>query len=94
MFLSNHTAEEREPKQNAFTSKAQADLVRRRFSNVEELKANIYSALVNYLIEKGKIQTGPFDAAINPTASLEDLYKIAEILDVEVATLLIEREAH
>ena len=73
VFLSNHTSEEREPKQNAFTSKAQADLVRRRFSNVEELKANIYSALVNYLIEKGKIQTGPFDAAINPAASLEDL---------------------
>jgi len=26
--------------------------------------------------------------------SLEDLYKIAEILDVEVAALLIERQAH
>ncbi len=26
--------------------------------------------------------------------SLEDLYKIAEILDVEVAALLIERKAH
>lgn len=26
--------------------------------------------------------------------SIEDLYKIAEILDVEVATLLIERKAH
>jgi len=54
VFLSKHTSEEREPKQNAFTSKAQTDLVRRRFSNVEELKANIYSALVNYLIEKVK----------------------------------------
>jgi len=73
VFLSSHSSAERESKQNAFTSKAQADLVRRRFSNVEELKTNIYSALVNYLIEKNKIQTGPFDAAINPTASLEDL---------------------
>lgn len=26
--------------------------------------------------------------------SIEDLYKIAEILDVEVATLLIERKAY
>lgn len=26
--------------------------------------------------------------------SIEDLYKIAEILDVKVATLLIERKAH
>lgn len=26
--------------------------------------------------------------------SIEDLYKIAEILDVEVATLLIERKGH
>ncbi len=26
--------------------------------------------------------------------SIEDLYKIAEILNVEVATLLIERKAH
>lgn len=73
VFLSNHTSEERELKQNAFTSKAQADLVRRRFSTIEELKSSIYSALVNYLIENGKIQTGPFDAAINPNASLEDL---------------------
>jgi len=73
VFLSNHTTEEREPKQNTFTHKAQADLVRRHFSTIEELKSSIYSALVNYLIENGKIQTGPFDATINPTASLEDL---------------------
>jgi len=73
VFLSNHTAEEREPKQNTFAHKAQTDLVRRRFSTIEELKSSIYSALVNYLIENGKIQTGPFDATINPTASLEDL---------------------
>lgn len=73
VFLSNHTAEEREPKQNDFASKAQADLVRRRFSNIAELKSSVYSALVNYLIENGKIQTGPFDAAINSTATVEDL---------------------
>ena len=39
VFFSNHTAEEREPKQNDFASKAQKKLVRRRFSNIAELKS-------------------------------------------------------
>jgi predicted HTH transcriptional regulator len=73
VFLSNHNSEERESKQNDFASKAQANLVRKRFSNIEELKSSVYSALVNYLIENGNIQTGPFDATTNPTAGLEDL---------------------
>ena len=73
VYITNHTSEEREHKQRDFVSKAQAGLVRRRFSNVEELKASIYSALINYLIENGKIQTGPFDATINQIATIDDI---------------------
>lgn len=73
VFLSAHSPSEREEKQNAFIDKAQSSLVRRRFSNVDELKAVVYASLVSYLIEKEIIRMGPFDATLHPFASLSDI---------------------
>ena len=73
IFLTNHSAQERAVEQNKFIEKVQSVLVRKRFSNLLELKSAVYSSLVNYLIEKEIIRVGPFDASINPNASLEDI---------------------
>ena len=73
IYLSNHTSSQRNAKENELISKAQAFLVRKRFSTVDELKAAVYASLVNYLIEKEIIRTGPFDATFHPTATLNDI---------------------
>jgi predicted HTH transcriptional regulator len=73
IYLSSHTAAERDTKENALIQKAQSFLVRKRFSTVDELKSAVYASLVHYLIEKEIIRTGPFDAAFHLNASLEDI---------------------
>lgn len=73
IFITQHSSKERSVKQNAFIEKVQGNLIRKRFGTVEELKALIYSSLINYLIEKEIIRTGPFDATFHSTATLNDL---------------------
>ena len=74
LLLQHHLKfKERDAKENTLINKAQAYLVRRRFSTVDELKAAVYASLVTYLIEKEIIRTGPFDATLHPSASLEDI---------------------
>ena len=73
VFLSNHTKSDRAPKQITFIKKAQNILVRKLFGSIDELKSAVYAALIRYLEEKQFIQIGPFDAAINPKATLSDL---------------------
>jgi len=73
IYLTNHASNQREDKQNTFITKAQSVLVRKRFSTIEELKSAVYASLVNYLVEKEIIRTGPFDATLHATATLDDL---------------------
>ena len=47
--------------------------MRKRFNSSDDLNSGVYASLVNYLKEKGIIRTGPFDASLNETATLEDL---------------------
>ena len=73
IFLTSHSAQERNDKQNAFIQKAQLALIRKRFATIDELKTAVYASLVNYLIEKELIRVGPFDASLDPSATLEDI---------------------
>ena len=73
VFLTNHAEAERHPKENQLITKAQQVLVRKKFSNIIELKAAVYASLVRYLEEKEIIRTGPFDASLHPTAGLQDI---------------------
>ena len=73
VYLTNHTAEERHPKQNQLITKAQEVLVRKKFNTVDELKSAVYASLVRYLEEKEIIRTGPFDATLHPTATLQNI---------------------
>lgn len=73
VFLTNHSSEERHPKENALIRKAEEVLVRKKFSTVEELKSAVYASLVRYLEEKEIIRTGPFDATFHGKATLQDI---------------------
>ena len=73
VYLSNHDSSDREAKQDTFINKLQAVLVRKRFSNIDELKSAVYASLVNYLIEKEIIRTGPFDTTLHSSATISDL---------------------
>ena len=60
------------------------DLVRKRFNSGDDLNAGVYASLVNYLMEKEIIRTGPFDASFNDKATLKDLEvdKIKEFVHI------------
>jgi ATP-dependent DNA helicase RecG len=73
IFLTNHNTQEREGKQQTFVAKVQSSLIRRRYTNIDELKAAVYASLVSYLIDKEIIRTGPFDATKHPSAKFTDL---------------------
>ena len=45
------------------------------FGSLEELKSGVYAALVHYLVLKGYLHYGPFDAALNMNATIDDLDK-------------------
>lgn len=73
VFLSTANNASRHPKQNQLITKVQSALVRKKFSNLIELKAAVYATLVRYLEEKEIIRIGPFDASFHTSASLADI---------------------
>ena len=63
----------RHPKMQSLIRKAQAGLIRKRFSTMAELVAGLYAALVEYLEGRELVRWGPFDAAPCVKAALGDL---------------------
>ncbi len=84
VFLSNHQPSERHPKEADLINKAEQVVVRKKFTSFSDLKSAVYASLVRYLEEKEYIRTGPFDATLNPSASIDDLDKdkITEFIHV------------
>ena len=73
IFISNHSHQERHPKELQLIRKAENVVVRKQFSDASELKTSVYASLVNLLEEKELIRTGPFDATICKDSSLNDI---------------------
>ena len=73
IFVKGEDDNARHPKMRALLGKAQAGLIRKRFNTTEELKDELFAALVAYLKNEELIRTGPFDAAVCPRATLDDL---------------------
>lgn len=63
----------RHPKEQAFISKVEQDVVRRSFASYEELRTAVYNSLVDYLVKKEIIHNVPFDATAHPTATYDDI---------------------
>ena len=73
IFVRGGADDSRHPRMQALIDRAQADLVRRRFSDSADLLAGLYAALVEYLERRELLRGGPFDAAPCPDASFDDL---------------------
>lgn len=84
VFVTDHANKDRDASQVAFIQKAQAFLVRRKFSDYADLKSLVYSSLVRYLEDTGRIQTTPFDASISAQADLSaiDPKKVADFVSL------------
>ena len=67
------TDEPRHPKEQAFISKVEQDVVRRNFATYEELRTAVYNSLIDYLVQKEVIRRVPFDAAAHPVATYDDI---------------------
>jgi len=73
IYIKGQNDLERHPKMRDLIQFAGEQLIRRRFNTQLELSAAVYASLVNHLISKGKIVTGPFDASSCRGASIEDV---------------------
>lgn len=63
----------RHPKEQAFISKVEQEVIRRGFSTYEELRTAVYSSLIDYLVKKEVIRRVPFDAAARSAATYDDI---------------------
>ena len=73
IFLKRVADADRHPKMRALIGRAEAGLVRRQYEAVEELRAGLYAALVEYLKVKGLLRLTPFDATPCKKATVDDL---------------------
>ena len=67
------TDQPRHPKEQAFISKVEQDVVRRSFATYEELRTAVYNSLIDYLVQKEVIRRVPFDAAAHSVATYDDI---------------------
>lgn len=63
----------RHPKQIKLIEKAEQSVVRKSFSDYDELRASVYESLVRYLEEQDYIRKLPFDASFCHGATLDDI---------------------
>ncbi len=61
----------RQAKEKALIAKAEQDVVRKSFSNYEELRSAVYASLVRYLEEKEYLRLLPFDTTLNRQATMD-----------------------
>lgn len=73
VFVKGTNDETKHPKMRTLIVAAGTQLVRRRFTTVAELIPSVYASLVDYLAVKELLRVGPFDAAVCPDATLDDL---------------------
>lgn len=82
IFVTDHANADRDKEQVSFIQKAQAFLVRRKFSDYADLKSLVYASLVRYLEDTGRIQATPFDASVSTQADLSAIHpkKVADFV--------------
>jgi len=77
----------RHPKMRALVRKAGDQLIRRRFGDAPELIAAVNASLVEYLAQRGAIQTRPFEEQPCTSATLVDI-------DAQALTDFVHRARH
>jgi ATP-dependent DNA helicase RecG len=89
VFIKGHNNLERHPKEVAFIEKVGGLVSRKRFSDIESLKKEVYRSCILYLKQTAKIYTEDFDSSINKTATLDAISD--EALTEFVRTARIKR---
>ena len=73
VFVKGADDRSKHPKMQALIRRAGGELVRRRFTTAADLLGDVYAALVQVLVDRELIRTGPFDAAPSLKATPADL---------------------
>lgn len=73
IFLKGKDDKKRHLKMQSLISKATPHVVRRRFTTIDELKKELYAALVQFLCDSKIIPCAPFDESACPGATLKDI---------------------
>lgn len=66
-------ADSRHTKEEALIAKAEQDVVRKSFTNYEELRSAVCASLVRYLEEKEYLRLLPFDTTFNRLVTMDDI---------------------
>ena len=74
------SAGETDPRQAAFISRVNEDVVRKGFVGYDDLRTAVYAALAKYLEDKGLISVLPFDASKTAGVTMKDL-RVAKMRD-------------
>lgn len=73
IFVKGTDDSKKHPKMQSLIRSADDQLVRRRFNTSAELITALYASLIQYLVERELIRSGPFDATFCRNATLDDL---------------------
>jgi len=73
IFLKGKDDGKRHPKMQSLISRATPHVVRRRFTTIDELKKELYAALVKFLCDSKIISCAPFDESACHGATLTDI---------------------
>jgi predicted HTH transcriptional regulator len=73
ILVKGHDDTLRHPKMRALIQNAEGQLVRRRFTDITDLNSKLYDALIEYLINTGKIRMKPLDASACQDAKIDDI---------------------
>lgn len=73
IFVKGADDKARHSKMKKLVHKAGTQLIRRRFTDIPDLTAALYAALVEHLERSGDLRTLPFDASACPRASIGDI---------------------
>ncbi|RHJ82340.1 DUF4062 domain-containing protein [Parabacteroides sp. AM08-6] len=73
IYIKSVDEEKRHPKETALIKKAEQDIVRKTFVDIDGLRTSVYASLIRYLEEKEYIRWRPFDASYDNGATLNDL---------------------
>ncbi len=74
----------RHPKEIALISKIEQDVSRKKFSDIDTLKLELYRSCVLFLKQNGKIESHDFDDSLHPSAGINalDEAKIREFIAI------------
>lgn len=73
IFIKDMAGTERHLKEAALIRKIEQDVSRKKFSDVDLLKKEVYNSAVLYLKQTGKIESHDFDDSLHPSADIQSL---------------------